>query len=513
MVNPMQRRRNESVLAKLAPHPSCSIRPRRGIGLLALAIVAFGCSEPSGERVELANGELVLEVELEPGTPQLGTNDLRLALHDRAGSPVDDARIHARIHMPAMGAMAAMGGDVTLVPENGGRHRGSFELDMSGTWQVELEAERNGAPALRAEGTLTVGTPGLRLAVLNASPSSASSPTPGSDRHPAEIVIANERLQRVGVTTTSAVRRTLGSRVRAVGRVVVPDSGQVDVSLKVRGWATAVAADALGVRVERGGVLFEAYSPELLTAQQEYVDALASQARARSTTAPERADALVSAARDRLRRWDVAERDLDRLRDTLEIRENLPIRAPVSGYVVEKSLVQGGAFEPGQRLYRIAPLDPVWIEAQIDEGALARVESATRASVALAHHPSQRFEAHILGAQPVLDPTTRTARIRLSVANDGLALRPDMYADVEFEGPPVERLVVPESAVLQAGARSFVFRALGEGRFRPATVSVGERFGDEVEILEGLAEGDSIVRSGTFLIAAESRLRAALEQW
>ncbi len=136
-----------------------------------------------------------------------------------------------------------------------------------------------------------------------------------------------------------------------------------------------------------------------------------------------------------------------------------------------------------------------------------------RATVTLAYLPGRSLEGRIAYVQPSLDAATRTARVRIELDNRDLALRPNMYANVELEAPAVERLVVPHSAVLQAGQRSFVFRVLGEGRLRPQAVEVGRRIGEEVEILSGLEPGESIVRSGTFLVAAESRLRSALEQW
>ena len=250
-----------------------------------------------------------------------------------------------------------------------------------------------------------------------------------------------------------------------------------------------------------------------MTGAQEYLQALRSQARARETGAPERADYLVRSARNRLRLWDIAEQDLERLVRTGEPSEQLPIRAPVSGYVIEKNLVEGSAFSPGQRLYRIAPLDRVWIEADVYESELSLIAAGQAATVTLPYLPGRSLEATIAYVHPTLDPTTRTARLRLELPNPGLALRPDMYANVTIRVERGERLVVPFSAVLHAGERSFVFRALGDGRFEPRAVEVGLRTGELVEILSGLEPGEEVVQSGTFLIASESRLRAAMEQW
>ena len=482
----------------------------------AVATLAWGCSGKHSEPVELAFQALDLEVVLEPAISRVGENALWLELHGRDGKPLDGAVVEARVDMHAMGAMPAMGGPASVTSLGQGRYRADFALAMASTWQVEITAQVADGLPVRAEGSLTVGTPGLRLAAVEGADAgtAAERADPGHEpSHPAEFALSPERMQRIGVTTTTVERKSLPTRVRAVGRVVAAESGLVDVSLKVRGWATRVKANALGVPVAKGEVLFEVYSPDLLTAQQEYVEALRSQMQAHGTSAPDRADDLVRASSNRLRLWDVAPREIERLRSTREVKESIPIRAPITGYVVEKNLVEGGAFEPGARLYRIAPLSQVWIEADVYEAELEHVAIGGRATVTLAYLPGKSLEGRIAYIQPTLDAATRTARVRVEVDNRDLALRPNMYANVELEAPDVERLIVPESALLQAGNRSFVFQVLGEGRFRPRAVQVGRRIGEEVEILSGVSEGDRIVRSGTFLVAAESRLRSALEQW
>jgi Cu(I)/Ag(I) efflux system membrane fusion protein len=406
-----------------------------------------------------------------------------------------------------------------------GRYRAEFELAMGSTWNIEIAARPPDRPMARAEGALTVGAPGLRLEGLEGPEGSgADSEAAGTERaampapshhegHPAEFQLPVGRLQRVGVKTAPAESRTLTTSVRAVGRVIAEETTLEDVSLKVRGWVGEIFADAVGDPVERGATLFTVYSPELYAAQEEYLQALRSRDRARASTAPDRADYLVRAARNRLRLWDIADREIERLEARGEPAKHLPIRAPVSGYVVEKNLVAGSALQPGERLYRIAPLSKVWIEAEVYESELPLVRAGQTASVTLPYIPERSFEATVGYVYPTLDPKTRTARLRLEIPNPDLALRPDMYANVLVHAERGERLVVPQSAVLHAGERSYVFLALGEGRFRPQAVQIGLRSGEDVEILSGLAPGESIVTSGTFLIASESRLRAALELW
>lgn len=510
------------------------------IALLGLALLGpLGCQSGRSEPARVRVGALSLEVRVEPAVPRVGTNTLWLELRDAGKAPVDGAHIEVRVHMPAMGAMAAMGGPATVQTEGAGRYRADFELAMGGTWQVEVAVHTGGDPGggvARSEGALTVGTAGLRLAAIGADPTGhpdriehadpARPADPPSARgalpepvraadgaHPAEIVLDPERLKRIGVGTIAAERRSLPAELRVAGRVVAPEDATSDVALKVRGWAAGVRAAAVGVAVERGETLFELESPELSAAQAELLEALRSQARARASSAPDRADDLVEAARARLRFFGLAEADLARLEARDQPLARVPIRAPRAGFVVEKNLVEGSAFAPGERLYRIASLEDVWIEAEIPESDLARVGVGTPAVIRPTHAMQQSHSARIDALLPVLDPEARTARARLVLRNPELALRPNMYVEVELAGHPTDAIVVPQSAVLDAGRRRFVFVASGRGRFAPRAVEVGRRVGEEVEIRAGLAEGEEVVRSGLFLIAAESRLRAALEQW
>ena len=476
------------------------------------------CGGSRSDPVTVESEGVKMRVAVEPSDLRVGKNTMWLELRDSAGGPITGADVDVKVHMHAMGAMPAMGGPGGVTEVGEGRYRADFELEMGSTWLVEIAAQSPGRAMAKAEGSLTVGTPGLRLEGVGASSGSSSqgeAPTEaaGVHRHPAEFRVSPGRLQRIGVRTAPAERKTLTTTVRAVGRVLAMETTLEDVSLKVRGWVGDVLVDAVGDPVKKGEVLFTMYSPELYSAQEEYLQALRSQERARQTSTPDRADYLVRSARNRLQLWDILPRDLDGLMRTGEPFRHLPIRAPVTGYVVEKHLVEGTAFEPGQRLYRIAPLSRVWIEAEVYEYELPLVRAGQAATVTLPYMPERVLEATVAYVYPTLDPKTRTARLRLELPNPELELRPGMYSNVRVHADRGERLIVPQSAVLYAGERSFVFRALGDGRFRPQPVEVGLRSGEEVEILAGLEAGEEIVTSATFLIASESRLRAALEQW
>ena len=484
--------------------------------LLATALAACGGSR--SEPATLRGAGLELSAALEPAAPRLGENTLWLQLRDAQGRPVEGARVEVLVQMPAMGGMSAMGGPVPVEDVGGGRFRADFALAMGGSWLVEVSAE-SPVGSVRGEGSLAVGTPGLRFVggapaghVHGVAPPPPAGRPAGSE-HPAEFQLPLERLQRIGVRSEPVVEKPFATHVRAVGRVGFDETALEDVSLKVRGWVGELGVAATGDPVERGQVLFTLYSPELYSAQQEYLQALRSRERARATGTPDRADFLVRAARNRLRLWDLAPEELERLERSGEPVEEIAIRARTTGFVIEKDIVAGSAVEPGQRLYRIAPLDRVWVDAQVYEREIPLVEVGRDVRVTLSSLPDREYSGRIARVYPALAGETRTARVRVELPNPDLALRPGMWADVHFAQERGPRLVVSQSAVLHAGERDFVFVDLGEGRFRPRQVRVGLRAGEELEVLEGLAPGERVVVAGTFLIASESRLRAALEQW
>lgn len=479
--------------------------------LLALAACGGGANEPMVVRSQ----GLEIRTSVDPAAARVGENRFEIELRDAEGRPVENVALDVRVHMHAMGLMPAMGGPARVSELGDGRYRADFTLDMGGSWLVELRAKPKDGALAEAEGSLTVGTPGVRLEAMDAPAETASAAPAGTTEsgRPGEFRIAPERLQRIGVRMASAERRMMQPVLRAAGRVAYDETALHDVSLKVRGWVGELRVDALGDRVERGEVLFTLYSPELYAAQSEYGVALRAQARARATAAPDRADYLVRAARNRLALWDIATSDLDRLARDGKPLEQLPIRSPASGYVVEKEVVAGGVVEPGQRLYRIAPLDRVWVEAEVVEDDIALVTQGMRARIEVPALPDRRLAGTVAWIYPSVSESTRTARVRVELANEDEALRPDMFATVHLETAPQERLVVPLSAVLHAGERSFVFLDLGGGRLRPQPVEVGMRAGEDVEIRAGLEAGQAVVASATFLVASESRLRAALDQW
>ena len=317
------------------------------------------------------------------------------------------------------------------------------------------------------------------------------------------VVVSPARVQTLGVRTAAVERRAVDATVRASGRVEIDERRQVVVAPRFEGWIERLQVNAVGDVVNKGQPLFTAYSPELQSAGEELriAERLARDSAAHDPLASESARRLAEATRARLRNLQVAGQSGARQ----------VFHAPASGVVLEKMAVEGGRFMAGEALFRIADLSRVWIIADLYEQDLARVQVGQGAEVVLDAWPGRSFAARVGYLYPTLDTATRSTRVRLELDNaDGL-LRPGMFAQVALAvGDVTPKTVVPGSAIIDDGERRVVLRALGEGRFKPQAVKLGERGREWVEVLEGVEEGERVVVSANFLIDSESQLKAAL---
>lgn len=328
------------------------------------------------------------------------------------------------------------------------------------------------------------------------------------------IFVDTVRRQRIGVRTGVVERRRLTTRIRTVGKLTYDETKLHDVTLKYDGWIQKLHADTIGARVTRGGALFAVYSPELYAAQGDLLSAMSGPHPMGSggPTAETSSDPLVAVARERLALLDAYGLDKHVMKTGRPVRY-ITVTSPATGYVVDKSVVDGSAVKAGERVMRIAGLDTVWIDAELYESDLPLVREGQRAEVGLSYVPGKRYEGEVGYVYPYLDPRTRTGQARIELQNPELELKPDMYANVTLEVDLGERLVVPRSAVIYTGLRRLIFVDLGEGRLRPQEVTLGVRADDWFEVLSGLRAGDRVVTSGNFLVAAESRIRSAERYW
>ena len=314
------------------------------------------------------------------------------------------------------------------------------------------------------------------------------------------VMIDSVRRQLIGVRTAPVTSGPMRTSFHALGQVAYDEAALTDVSLKVRGWITKLSVNQTGQRVARGQPLFTLYSPELYNAQQDFLLAT-------------RSEGLGAAARQRLRLLGVSDAQIDGIAKAGAPSESLAFASPASGFVIEKSVVEGASVEPGMRLYRIAALDKVWVEADVYEADLASVRVGQAALVALDYMPGQTYEGRVGYVYPIIDPKTRTGRVRVVLANKDLELRPGMYANVTLSKELGGRVQVPASSIVYTGPRRIVFVDLGDGRFKPREVKVGALADGMYEVLSGLEVGNVVATSGVFLIAAEAHISTAAKYW
>jgi len=325
--------------------------------------------------------------------------------------------------------------------------------------------------------------------------------------------ISLDRLQTLGVRTETAASRTMSRTLRAVGTVEASERGLYTVSPKFEGWITRLFVNTTGATVRRGQPLFAVYSPELVTAQEEYRIA-AETLKQMDDASPEArasAQALVDGSLRRLRNWDIADEDLADLRAGQAASQSLPLRSRTDGVVIDMMARAGMRFMPGEPLFQIADLSTVWIVASVFEQDLGLVHPGQMAAVSLAAYPGRTFSGRVTFVYPTVEPETRTARVRIELPNGEGLLKPDLYGTVEIvAGDTVAAVAIPESAVLDSGTRRVVLIELGGGSFEPREVELGSRGDGYVEVVKGLAAGERVVVDGNFLIDAESNLKAAL---
>ncbi len=318
--------------------------------------------------------------------------------------------------------------------------------------------------------------------------------------------------QLIGVRSEMARYAALEQEIRTVGTVGYDERGFTQVTLKVSGWVREVFVNSIGRPVRKGEPLFTLYSPDILATQDEYLLAVKTQAQLVTSPlddAKANAVSLVASARERLRLWDVTDAQIAALERRGTAEPLLTVYAPSSGIVLKREALPGTYVEPGTTLYEIADLSAIWVFADIYESEVAAVKLNQQASVTFAAYPGETFRGTVSYIYPSLNTETRTVRVRLELANPGLKLKPGMYGNVSLQTDAGHTLVVPKEAVLETGLRQLVFMDRGHGRYEPASVKLGRRSQDYVEVMEGLKEGDRIVTSANFLLDAESKLASA----
>jgi Cu(I)/Ag(I) efflux system membrane fusion protein/cobalt-zinc-cadmium efflux system membrane fusion protein len=327
----------------------------------------------------------------------------------------------------------------------------------------------------------------------------------------AEVQLSPEKMQSIGVKTGAVEYRDLTDDVRSTGTVDVNERLVAYVQIRFPGYIRQVFANATYLFVHKGDPLFTVYSPDLLQTQKEFLLAQKSQYQLRGSSVDgvkEGADSMGSAAEDRLRQWAIPEEEITRLEQTGKPTADMTINSPVTGYIVERNALPNSFADLSTRLYTIADLSHVWVNAQIYQNEIGEVHEGETAAITVDSYPGQVFHAKIESILPQVDTTTRTVKVRLDVMNADLKLKPGMFVNVDLKTNLGRKLVVPASAVFQTGLRQIAFLDRGNGNLAPQEISVGQRVGDYFVVTKGLALNDRIVTSANFLIDSESQLEA-----
>jgi Cu(I)/Ag(I) efflux system membrane fusion protein len=334
--------------------------------------------------------------------------------------------------------------------------------------------------------------------------------TPSSSN---QIKISTEKVQKLGVRTELVQLRAMDRIVRAAGRIEPDERRVFTIAPKFEGYVERLHVNVTGQPVAKGQPLFEVYSPELVSAQREYVIAVQGAASLKDADSTGQLGMLrlVESSLQRLKNWDISEEQIKALVASGETKRTLTFRSPVSGIVTDKKAVQGMRFMPGDPMYQVSDLSAIWVVADVFEQDIGLVKTGAKAKIKINAYPSQMFEGRVTYVYPTLKAETRTVQVRIELSNPGLQLKPSMFAQVELEVSAREKVTtVPLSAVIDSGTRQIVLVQIGEGRYEPRDVKLGERSENVVAVLEGVREGESVVVAANFLIDAESNLKAAV---
>jgi len=323
-------------------------------------------------------------------------------------------------------------------------------------------------------------------------------------------------LQNSGVTTAAVERRDLSIEIRTNGIVKYAENSEYRINPKVSGWIEKLYVSRTGDVVRKGQSLLDIYSPELVSAQEEYLLALKS-AQALGKSSIQRVSTggsdLLQSAKKRLQLWDISDDQIHELENTGEVRKTLTLHSPANGIVLHKNAVEGTAVKAGMDLFKIADLNPIWVEAQVFDYELPWIEKGNVVEVTSPYNPELMLEGRIDYVYPYLDSKSRTVNVRVVLPNPNLTLRPDMYVDAEIKtNLKPNALSILKSSVIRSGERDVVFLKMGEGKFIPHEVKLGAEAGKYYEVLNGLSEGNQIVTSAQFLLDSEATLQEAIQR-
>jgi Cu(I)/Ag(I) efflux system membrane fusion protein len=331
------------------------------------------------------------------------------------------------------------------------------------------------------------------------------------------VQLSPRQIRLAGVKTEPAIYCPLVKTIHTVGTITYDERLLAHVTSWTAGRVDKLFVDFTGVAVKKGEPLVLIYSPDLVSAQQEYLLSLETRDKMKGSTLEtmvESANSLVEASRDRLLLWGVTEEQLDELSQTGKVQDHMTIYAPESGTVIKKDVTKGQYVKEGGMMYTIADMAHLWMMADIYEYEMGLIKLGQDVEITTAAFPGQTFAGEVAFIEPFLNEATRSLKVRVDVPNPDLELKPAMFVNATFKIPlgkpdqkgTAEVLSIPRSAVLYTGLRKLVYVEIEKGLFEAREIKTGYDTEGYVEVLEGLKEGDVVVTRGAFLLDAESQL-------
>jgi membrane fusion protein, copper/silver efflux system len=358
------------------------------------------------------------------------------------------------------------------------------------------------------------GMPGMSAPENTAQEDQTLSARSAQNTVPGTVMLSPASQQLIGVRYTEARRTDMKRTLRSVGLVQMDDEKISRVHVKFAGWIEKVYLDYVGKLIKKGQPLFTLYSPDLVSAQQEYLIARKGQeylSKAPYSDVASGADSLLRATRDRLQLLDITDEQIGALEETGKAQRTMTVHSPINGFVMNRNAFEQAYVTPETELYEIADLSTIWVYVDIYEYEAPYIHIGQPASMQLSYFPGKNYSGRVTYVYPTLDPKTRTIKVRLEFPNPKYELKPEMYADVQLAINYGMQVVVPSEAVLNSGTGQVVFIAKPGGYFEPREIKVGDQFDGQYIVLAGLKPGEKIVASGNFLIDSESRLGSAMQ--
>ncbi|MGB9852808.1 MAG: efflux RND transporter periplasmic adaptor subunit, partial [Candidatus Kapaibacteriota bacterium] len=323
-------------------------------------------------------------------------------------------------------------------------------------------------------------------------------------------------VQNIGVRVETVKRQKMHKIIRTTGKIDYDETKVTTITTKIMGWVEKLYVDYTGKYISKGQPLFEIYSPELVSTQEEYLQAIRylKKVSQSSSDVKEGAQELVNSAKRRLLYWDISEKDIEEIERNNAPKKTLTIYSPVNGIVVEKMVYQGQQIMAGMPLYKVADLSTVWVMADIYQIDLPWIKLGQNVEFELSYLPGKTYQGKVTYIYPFLNEETKTVKVRTEVKNtSNYDFKPGMFATVKFVSPvSLDAIVVPNQAIIRTGERNIAVISLGGGYFEPREVKLGVESDGFVQVLEGIQEGEKIVVSSQFLIDSESNLKSAIQQ-